>query len=174
MFEQDKRGLISRRRRFVITGVAVVTAFSMTAIGAFPLLATPGSGFSPNSVVLGAFNELNVKADKTGQWDLFLKTKDDTDIGVDRLSVVAGGQSGWHQHAGATLITVTSGMITWTDGVECFKTTYRQGDTFVEPANRPHLVRNETGQSAEFVAVQIRPHGSMGRIDVLVAPDCPS
>jgi hypothetical protein len=52
-------------------------------------------------------------------------------------------------------------------------TTYRAGDTFVEQANRVHLVANNSGSPAEFIAIHIRPNDAPGRTDA-AQPDCPS
>ncbi len=149
--------------------VAVVAGSLMIGI---PVLATPGSGFAPTPLSKGLFGQMDVKADKTGQWDLFLKTKASSDLGVDQLAVAAGGYSGWHSHAGATFITVTSGEITWLDGPGCSSTTYHAGEGFVEPANHVHQVRNNTGAPATIVAVQIRPSGTPGRIDAPAPTNC--
>ena len=58
----------------------------------------------------GHFNTLNVNTskDKTDKWGLILKTLDDTDIGADRLTVTAGGFSGWHSHPAPVFVTVFS------------------------------------------------------------------
>ena len=149
--------------------VAAAATLVAAAIIVVPALATPSSGgFGPVlHLSLGDFGPLDVKADKIDKWDLLLKTKDDTDIGVDKLTILAGGQSGWHTHAGPTFVTVTVGQIVWYDGANslCPSTTYRVGDSFVEPANHVHLVRNASGATAEFIAIQIRPHDAPGRID---------
>jgi len=154
----------------------IVTALAASALIVIPALATPGSGFTPTPLSTGLFDPMDVKADKTDKWDLLLKTKADSTIGVDRLTVVPGGQSGWHTHAGATLVTVTVGEIVWYDGANplCTSTTYHVGDGFVEPANHVHLVRNTTGATAEFTAVQIRPAGTAPRIDADKPTNCPS
>lgn len=149
------------------------SAIATTAAAIFfvlPALATPGSGVSVTPVSLGTFDPLDVKADKTDKWDLFLRTKDDSDIGVDNLVIQAGGTTGWHTHAGPVLITVKTGSVIWIDGVACTATTYRAGDTFVEPANHLHNVYSQSG--VEFVGVQMRPTGSAGRIDAPASTRC--
>jgi quercetin dioxygenase-like cupin family protein len=155
----------------------IASALALTIVAAGGVaVATPGSGFGPPvPVVLGHFSSLDVKGDKTAQWDLFLKTKDRTDIGVDRIVVAPGGQSGWHSHAGPVFITVTAGSIVRHDGSDstCPSTTYLAGHTFVEDPNQPHLIRNASGSDpAEFVAVQMRPEGSPGRIDAPQPTHC--
>lgn len=166
---QDRRGTL---------GTAfVASALAASAILVIPASATPGSGFTVSSQPTGVLSATHFKADKDAKWDLNLKTKDDSTVGVDLLSLVPGAQSGWHTHTGMTLVTVTSGEVQWYDGADpvCAFKTYRAGDSFIEPNNHPHLVRNATASAASIVAVQIRPEGTGGRIDVPVKPtNCPS
>lgn len=171
MFHRRQGLMASRKRQLAVTGgfVAVLTASVFINL---PALATAGSGFSRSPLSLGLFGELDVKADKTGNWDLFLKTKDATDIGVDRLTVDPGGQSGWHKHAGPTFVTVTKGQLTWVDSNDCVVRTYHEGDGFVEPANHVHRARNATSTTIEFIAIQMRPQGSVGRIDTPAPTNC--
>lgn len=156
-------------RTAVVIGAGIAAAAAIV-----PALATPGSGFTPTSLSSGLFAALDVKADKTDKWDLFLKTEDRSTIAVDRLTVVPGGQSGWHTHAGVTLVTVTDGEVMWYDGENplCTFATYRKGDGFVEPANHVHLVKNVSGSNAELIAIQMRPVGTSPRIDANKPTNC--
>lgn len=149
------------------------------AVVGVPATATPGSGFAPSPLAVGVLAETMIRAenlDKAAKaanadhWDLMLKTGNDSTVGVDNISVQPGGFSGWHKHAGITVVTVASGQINWVDGVTCTMKTYRAGDTFIEPAGRPHNVKNPYGNTATFAAVQMRPVGTGPRIDVPVAP----
>ncbi len=154
----------------------VISAAALTVLAASGVaLATPGSGFSNTPYPVGHFGSLDVKADKDQKWDLFLRTKDRTDIGVDRLTVAPGGQSGWHSHTGPVFVTVTVGSIVRYDGSDslCPMTTYRVGHTFVEQPNLVHLIRNASEtEPAEFVAVQMRPEGAAGRVDQPEPANC--
>jgi quercetin dioxygenase-like cupin family protein len=155
----------------VIVSATVLAAFAASGVA----FATPGSGFTNTPYPVGHFSPLDVKADKTDKWDLFLKTKDRTDIGVDRLSIAPGGQSGWHSHTGPVFVTVTKGSIIRYDGSDsrCPVTTYRVGHTFVEDPNVVHLVANASDtEPAEFVAVQMRPEGAAGRVDQPQPANC--
>lgn len=150
------------------TGGLIVAA----TVIVLPAFATPGSGFAPAPQSLAPFREMDVKADKTGAWDLKLKTKDVTDVGVDKLTIQPGGYSGWHTHTGATFVTVTSGDVTWYDGERCSITTYHAGEGFIEQANHVHQVVNATGNVATIVAVQMRPTGTPGRVDAPAPTVC--
>ena len=158
------------RAKAVALRVAAGGLIVAATVFVLPAYATPGSGFSGAPQSLAPFTDLDVKADKTGKWDLKLMTKDITDVGVDKLTIQPSGYSGWHTHTGATFITVTSGQITWYDGERCSTTTYNAGEGFVEPANHVHQVANRTGSVATIVAVQMRPSGTAPRVNA----DAPS
>jgi quercetin dioxygenase-like cupin family protein len=159
--------------------MAACATLAATAAIVVPALATPSSGFTRTELSTGLLGELEaraeVKGDKGDKWELRLRTRDDSDLGLDRLSIADGGHSGWHTHAGITMVTVTAGEIVWHDGASsgCPAITYRVGDSFIEPADHVHLVRNTSGGTAEFTAVQIRPRGTPGRIDASQPAGCP-
>lgn len=150
-----------------IVSVSAAAALVAASIFGVPALATPGSGFTPAPIVNGHFGTLheNTPGNKTGKWGLILKTLDSTDIGADRLSVQAGGYSGWHAHPAPVFVTVTEGSIIWVDGSDplCTPHTYNAGDSFIEHAYRVHNVRNASNSAtAEFVAIVIKPIGYVG------------
>lgn len=157
----------------LIVGAAIVGAVTIIAV---PALATSSVAFFRTELSTGLLGPVDAKADKTGTWDLFLKTKDDTTLGLDNLRVESGGHSGWHTHAGITVVTVKVGPVRWYDGADpvCAFKTYQTGDSFVEPANNVHLVRNMTGGDVVFTAVQMRPSGTGGRIDADKPTNCPT
>lgn len=162
---------VTKSRIAMRLGVIGAVAGAVLAVPlGVPAIATPGSGFAPSPLSVGSLPETMAKADKDGTWDLALKTKDTSTVGVDNLTVQPGGYSGWHKHAGITVVTVTSGQINWVNGA-CESKTYSVGDTFVEPANSVHFVRNPYGNTATLVAVQMRPEGTPGRLDA-PAPGC--
>lgn len=168
-----KHMLAARATTASVSGIAFAGLFAAAVFGGFPALATPGSGFAPTPQSVGTFAEMDVKADKTGHWDLLLKTKDTSTVGVDLLTVQTGGYSGWHSHAGVTLVTVKEGQVAWTDGETCTTTVYQAGEGFVEPANHVHQVRNPYGLTATLVAVQMRPVGTGPRINAPAPSNCP-
>ena len=134
---------------------------------AAPAHSTPASGFSAAQQWKGDYAPLDVKGEKTDQWDVKLTTKADTDVFVTRNAIAVGGQSGWHSHPGPSLIIVTVGEITAYDSSDplCSPTVYRAGEGFVDSGDHAHLLRNESGAPAETVAVQFLADGSMRRID---------
>ena len=151
-------------KQCVFHAMGAILASSLTAGSA---MATPGSGFGPSPIVNGHFGQLDVKTegDKVGKWGMILKTKDDTDVGADRLTVQPGGYSGWHSHPSAVYVTVTQGSIIWTNGADplCPKHTYSAGQSFIEQAGASHNVRNASKTvGAEFIAIHINPTGTSG------------
>lgn len=152
-------------RKIIFSASAAALAASSLLVA--PALATPPSGFAPSPIVNGHFGTLNVNtsSDKTGKWGLHVKTLADTDIGADRLTVQAGGYSGWHAHPAPVFVTVTQGSIIWVDGSDplCTPHTYTVGQSFIEGAYRIHNVRNASNSAAaEFIAIVIKPAGFVG------------
>lgn len=169
-------------RKLIIAGGGLAAA----ALGAVAL-ATTGSGFSPGGIARIQVGELDVKVHKTkatGDWDLHLKTKANTVVNVDLLTIVGGGFSGWHSHPGPVFAKVTEGSIKWYDGSDpvCGFRTLTVGDSFYEPAYNPHNVRNASATvTAKYVAVAIAPSSVFAttpptfRIDVDPKPtNCPA
>ena len=153
---------------------AMIGALAGCALAGAPAVATPGSGFTPSTISNGHYSALDVKSDKTEKWDLLVRSKDDTDVAVDQLTVIAGGQSGWHKHPAPIFVTIVSGEIVWIDGGDplCTPHTYHTGDSFIEQANRVHLVRNTSGSEAVFTAVRLAPTGAAVRIDADEPNNC--
>jgi quercetin dioxygenase-like cupin family protein len=162
------------KRRFVAIAAAS-TALAFGAMQMAPAFATPGSGFAPSPIVTGQFDPFHTISHKDSRWpnwDLLFRTKADTDLGVDQLTIQPDGFSGWHSHAGPVYITVKSGAVNWF-GADCSSRTLHAGDTFVEPANTVHFVENAVDEVTVYIAVAPRPRGAPGRLDE-PAPECAS
>jgi len=145
--------------------IVPLAAVLISAASSFaPATATPGSKFTPTGIIIGHFGTLHVNTpgEKTGKWGMMLKTLDATDVDADRLTVQAGGFSGWHSHPGPVFVTMVSGNIVWYDGSDpaCPGQAYGPGDSFIEGANRIHNVKSAGG--AEFVAIHMNPTGTSG------------
>lgn len=159
-----------RSLRNIGTGAATAALLASAFLVA-PALATPPTGFGPPSVIVnGHFGTLDEKTagEKTDKWGLLIKTKGDTDVGSDRLTVQPGGFSGWHAHPAPVFVTVTQGNIIWYDGSDplCTPRNYAAGDSFIEHAYRIHNVKNaSTSATAEFIAIRMNPTGVGFRIN---------
>ena len=170
-----KIALSSRAKVGTVCGIAAVGLTAAALFSGIPAFATPGSNFSVIRASVGSFTEIDARADKTGTWDAYLRTKDTSTIGVDLLTIRTGGSSGWHTHGGITLVTVKQGQVAVTDGDDCSTKVYQAGEGFVDRGgSHRHYVSNPYGLTAELVAVQIRPLGSPGRIDTPAPAGCSS
>ncbi len=164
--------IVSGSARRILAMAAIGTA----VLPASAVQATTPTGFSAVQQWKGLYEELDVKGDKTGKWDLTLTTKDKSDVHVVRNAIAVGGQSGWHTHPGPSLITVTVGQITVYDGDNplCTSKVIRAGEGSIDMGGgHTHLLRNESGAPAETVAVQFLPEGSDRRIDRPKPTNCP-
>jgi quercetin dioxygenase-like cupin family protein len=88
-------------------------------------------------------------------------------VELDKLTIRPGGDSGWHSHYGPLLLVVTKGTLTNYVVVRgrCTKSQLKAGKSFLEPANTPHLARNEGSTTAVFYAVNHYPKGKGGGTD---------
>ncbi|RST30892.1 cupin domain-containing protein [Sphingomonas ginkgonis] len=158
----------------------LATSLIAAALVNAPAWATPPSGVAPAPIANGHFGTLSVNTadDKTGHWGMILKTLDDTDVGVDRITIQPQGSTGWHAHPSPVFVTVTQGSIEWYDDALCTSHVYSAGQSFIEGAYRSHNVRNPAtagSPPAEFVAVVIRPVGFVGlafRLDRSTPSSC--
>lgn len=159
------------RNQIVAAGALLAATAALVA----PALATPSRDFARTELSTGLLEEVEVRARNGDKWEVRLRTKDNTALGLDRLAITNDGHSGWHTHAGITMVTVIAGEVVWYDGNNsaCPAKIYRVGDSFIEPANSIHLVRT-TGGAATFTAVQVRPAGTPGRIDATQPAGCPA
>ena len=66
-------------------------------------------------------------------------------MAVESIKVAPGGSFGWHVHGSAVAVVITGGTLTVFDpavnGCAPFKVS--KGQAFIEPANHPHLARND-------------------------------
>ena len=159
-----------RRRLAYMLGVV---AFGIAAY-AGTVLATPQSGVTTSTVATSSFDAMNVKARSVPpKWKAHLRTKGTSDLYVIDNKFAAGGTTGWHSHPGPSLIFVVSGSVTnyAGDDPSCTKHVYSAGQGFVDAGGGDvHMLRNETLQPAETVAVQVLPQGAPRKDDVPTAP----
>ena len=138
-------------------GLAGVAIFSVTA------LATAGVGFSgsPNPALRGtlAASDVHLNADR-----IKFQTKDATDVAVQTVTFLPGGNSGWHTHPGFLLAVVESGSVTLTVG--CTSNTYSVGQSFYETGTTPTIAHNASAGQTVVRVTYIVPKGSPTRLDV--------
>lgn len=160
------------RKLLSLAGIATA-AVAFTAGGA--AVATPGASITTSTVSLGRFDEIKVKTDDAKPHRVKIDTRGASDVYVVSNTISPGGHSGWHTHAGPSLITVKSGTITAYDADDpaCAPTVYPAGTGFVDPGDgHVHVLRNEGMVDAVTVAVQLLPAGSERRSDAAAPPGC--
>jgi hypothetical protein len=171
-----------RKQLLVLTALSVLSAI---AVGG--ALATMGSGLSATPLARGAGGELRIKAEN---FRFKLKAKDPTDVALVNAKLAPNGYTGWHGHAGPSLVVVKTGQLTmhaparsgWAYGkARCEVSVHNAGTTFVHPEGAHNFVN--TGRAAdgtpvesEFYIVYFVPAGaSPAAIDVTPAPTgCPA
>src|SRR5262245_30766669 len=88
------------RRTYVALALAALGIGSLAGIA----LATPGSGLTTTIVSQGRFGPVNVRT-HSGMQQVQITTRGDSDVYVVSNKLAPGGQTGWHTHAGPSLIT---------------------------------------------------------------------
>jgi quercetin dioxygenase-like cupin family protein len=134
---------------------------------------TLGVGFSGATVGRGNVGTFHIKS-KADDYDVDLKSKDNTDLLVTNLVVAPGGHSGWHSHPGPVLVVVKTGTMTLYDGDDptCTGKPHSAGTVFIEEGGMVHIARNEGTIEATMVASSFLPAGGPGRIDAAAPGNC--
>jgi hypothetical protein len=151
-------------RRMLAVGLgAVVCGMVATAALASP----PSQITSTNLVAKADLNAaVDLKADR-----IRLRTKEPTDVRVQKVVFAPGGRTGWHHHPGIVLVAVEAGQVTVVDA-KCNAQMYgpgsRNGSVFTEIGTKPREVRNLSGTEATVYATLIAPNADM---DVFRAED---
>lgn len=138
-------------------GVAV-----LAGVASGVALASEKSGFTTQTLVTADLHQsIRVNSDKVK-----LQTKEPTDVRVQRVTLAAGGYSGWHHHPGLVLVAVESGTVTVT-GDDCTTTTYGPGQAagavFVESGDAPGQVASAGGAVA--YATFVTPDAQAPRVE---------
>ena len=162
------------RTKLLLWSVAtVLAAFTSVSV----LRATGASGFTPTTLAVGRFDEINVlNSTRPKFWAALLKTEGLSDVYVQSNVWEPGGTTGWHTHPGHSLIIVTAGIVTAYEGDDptCTPHVYTQGMGFVDPGGgHVHVLRNESATvEARTVAVQLIPAAAGRRIDAPNPGNC--
>jgi hypothetical protein len=160
----------------VVLGLLVVGGYTGTA------LATPATtpGFQGTTLATATFGDIDSHVVSSPRWQEMIKTHGKSDLYVQQNTwdpAACGGcvpSTGWHTHAGPSLIIVTKGTVTAYDGddPQCTPHVYTANtpnNSFIDAGGgHVHIVRNESGALAQTIAVQLIPAGDPRRQD---APD---
>jgi quercetin dioxygenase-like cupin family protein len=179
----ERGGGGSRRqhhRRRILTAVAVIAAVA-ALIGTAWLVAPVQATQTPPQVTTtvlakSLFDRIRVRA-HDDDWKAQLKTHGQSDVYVVDNQFPPGSATGWHTHPGPSLILVVAGTVTNYTGDDrhCTSQVYTAGDGFIDPGSGDtHMLRNETGDPAETIAVQLLPKDAVRRLPADVPSSCPS
>jgi hypothetical protein len=156
--------------------VLIVAAIPLLALAAFVAvtMASPPSGVTPTLLARGTYDAFKVKSPHDSPVDYKAEAKSPVDFVVRRHDYAIGGYTGWHTHPGPVFITVTQGELTY----------YHYGDPTCTPHvvtaghglvddGMGHMVRNESGATAQDVSVIMAPVGGAFRGELNPPnPDC--
>jgi quercetin dioxygenase-like cupin family protein len=154
------------KKRLSVAIVGIVAVGSVAAVA----LASTGVDFVPSTLVTGTLaNRVEANTDQVK-----FQTKGSTDVRVQKIVFLAGGNSGWHHHPGVVIATVASGAVTFTRN--CSSITYGPGlpagSVFVESGDAPGLASSVAGATA--YATFVAPHADppVFRIEDAGPPTC--
>src|SRR4051812_47629252 len=143
-------------RRILAVGLGALVCAMLAAAA----LASPPSLITPSNLVAKAdFNTpVDLEADH-----IRLRTKEPTDVRVQKIVFAPGGRTGWHHHPGIVLVAVASGEVTFFDA-KCKGTTYGpgspNGSVFTEGGSGPREVRNLSGAGGRVYATLTAPNAA--------------
>jgi hypothetical protein len=154
----------ARHRTILVSGLAAAVAL---AVFVGVTKANPAVGVTATLLARGTYDQYDVKTDSQSAVDFKAKTKEATDIVVQRHDFLPGAVTGWHQHPGPIFITVTQGTLTFyeRDDPTCSPHVVTAGHGYVDTGNG-HIGKNETSQPAQDVAVAIAPVGTPFRAEL--------
>ena len=161
------------RWMLMLAGVLLAGAFG--GIAWRVAWATPPKGVT-NSLIAGpvVLGEVHV-VQENPLYGAMIKTRGLSDAVARSLSIVPGGDTGWHSHPGPVFVLVTAGTgslyfaadPTFTPAV------YPAGTGFVEAGGDVHIFRNEGVVDLELTVLFLVPHGAPTRIDEPAPPGAP-
>lgn len=170
-----------RHRRGILAAIAVISMLVGVAV-IVPARATQPTPPPPVATTILAkslFDDIDVRArtHTPAHWKAQLKTRGQSDVYVVDNKFPPGATVGWHSHPGPSLILVVSGTVTNYSGEDpsCAPHAYSAGAGFIDPGGgHVHMLRNETSDPAETIAVQLLPNGADRRIPADAPSNCPS
>ncbi len=163
----------------LLLSVVAASVYAANVLATSPATTFVKSTFGEIDLKGHALTVRTVGDDKTlvDPWSALLKTHGRSDVYVVDNKFSPGATSGWHSHPGPSLILVVSGTVTNYTGDDpaCSPQTYSAGTGFVDPGgNDVHMLRNETTDPAETIAVQLLPTGAPRKTDATAPANCPA
>ncbi len=160
-------------RKRVVSPVLAALALSAIAV------ATPGAGRLFNYVFSAetAGGSVQVERnDHVAHWEIALHTTGDTDVITQVATLAPGGYTGWHNHPGPQILSVTEGTATIYHGQDpsCSGIVLGTGESHIDDGTIVRNMRNEGNVNLTVYATYLVPHGSAtSRIDQPAPGNCP-
>jgi hypothetical protein len=151
--------------------LAVATTAAVLALGMAVLPASADTSVTPPALVThilatGPMSPTLLtghgKTSAGRPWGIVMLSGGMTDAYVVDNVFGPGTSTGWHSHAGPSIIFVVSGTITDYDdsNPQCAPVSYSAGSTFTDSGGKDvHMLRDDGTGSAETIAVQFLPSG---------------
>ena len=157
-------------RKFRLTLLtAMAAAVALVALAAFAAstMASPASGVIGTLLARGTYPSYDLKTAPSSPIDFKAKTKEPTDVVVQRHDYQPGATTGWHAHPGPVYITVTAGQLTFyeRDDPTCTPHVVSAGQGYVD-TGAGHIGFNATNAVAQDVTVAIAPVGAAFRTEL--------
>jgi hypothetical protein len=154
----------ARTRMALLSGLAAAIT-----LGVFAAItsANPAVGVTATLLARGTYPAYDLKTDPRSPIDFKAKTREPTDVVVQRHDFLPGAVTGWHQHPGPIYITVTQGTLTFYERNDptCSPHVVTAGQGYVDTGDG-HIGVNETNAPAQDVAVAIAPVGAPFRVEL--------
>jgi quercetin dioxygenase-like cupin family protein len=152
--------------RLFVVATATLAAAALTAFVAITK-ASPASNVTATLIGRGTYPAYHLKTDSKSSIDFETKTKDQTDVVVQRHDYQPGATTGWHSHPGPVFITVTQGTLTFyeRDDRTCSPHVVSAGQGYVD-TGMGHIGFNNSSQVASDVTVAIAPVGAPFRSEL--------
>jgi Cupin domain len=154
----------AKYRMLLFSGLtAVVALVAFVAVTS----ASPPSAVTGTLLARGTYPQYDLKTDPQSPIDFKAKTKQPTDVVVQRHDYAPGATTGWHQHPGPVFITVTQGTLTFyeRDDPTCSPHVVSAGQGYVD-TGIGHIGFNRTTTTASDVTVAIAPVGAPFRSEL--------
>ena len=134
-------------------------------------LATAPSGAGANFTARASFEPYHFDSDNFKVFQ-----KDRQDVVMRQITIVPGGNNGWHFHPGPSFVIVTQGTLSLYEANDptCTARTFVAGKGFVEAPGDVHIARNEGAvQVIALVTFLDVPVGGAFRLDAPRPGNCP-
>jgi quercetin dioxygenase-like cupin family protein len=159
---------VTSRRPLALAGAG--TTLALVAAGV--ALATPPSGETPTPLARGALiAPANVNVKVTGG-RVGIKTQGALDALMLSITLAAGGNGGWHSHAGPAITIVKQGTVTIIDA-KCRRHDVSAGHAVISPGSSPSENENKGTTPVMVDVTFLLPHGATSpRIDQPAPAGC--